>query len=468
MHVLSKPAIILMSILFILTSTWAQNQDNWQKIIDVAEDNLVNIEYYEEINSPESISKTNKIKRNLSGVIVDSSGLIMTSTAIFRARLDFSRSSHFGPAHPPKDIKVKLKLGESVDAVFVGKDDDKNVAFIRTKEPLSTVWVTFNETTRNRMGQKIFIVYRLSETYNFQLMILEKSINSIIPGSPEKLLTDIGDLRINFGLVFDNSGSSLGVLYRASGGTNLPYNYSPRQSGFGEILIPKSFNNLIKNPPKYKKKNTARKKWLGVNMQPFTRSLARYFNADKLTGILISTVLEGSPAEKAGLKSGDVLTEFNGTELSAEKNSDLSALRNLVRESEKEMVDVKIWRKGKEKKLPINLAAVPISQYLADEVSNERLGFSAKELTKDIIMAKQLEYDTDGVWISRVERAGWADLSGLHVGDLLLKVDNQDLQSIDQLDTFLGSFEKEKPDYISFFVKRHSETRFLFIKTNFD
>ena len=248
----------------------------------------------------------------------------------------------------------------------------------------------------------------------------------------------------------------------------MPYNYSQKQTGFGEIIMPESFKNLIKNPPKFEKKNTDRKKWLGINMQPFTRALANYFAADQLQGILISTIIDGSPADIAGIEIGDVITKFNGQKIAAEETADLSILRNLVRESGEETIEAEIWRKGKIKKVSINLTAVPISQYLADEVSNQRLGFSAKELTKDIIMAKQLEYDTNGVWVSRVERAGWADLSGLNVGDLLLKVNDQDLQSIDQLDEYLGRFEEEKPDYISFFIKRHSETRFLFIKTNFN
>jgi len=467
MYHLLKSALILVFVFFQTVSLWSQNLDKWQKIIDVAESNLLNIEYYEEINSPESISQVNKIKRNLSGIIVDSSGLIMTSSVIYKAGMGFSGSSHFGPANPPNDIKVKLKTGEAINAVFVGKDDDKNVAFIRAEKPLSSPGIKFTEKSESHIGQKIFVVYQLGEKYNFQVMVLEKAINSVVPGPPEKLLTDIGAQNISFGLVFDDFGNSLGILYRASQGNAWPYSFNSRMSGFGEILLPGSFKELIKNPPKFEKKNTDRKKWLGVNMQPFTRSLARYFGVDQLTGILISTIIEGSPADKAGLKIGDVLTDFNGTKLRAEETSHLSSLRNLVRESEEETVDAKVWRDGENISLKINLIAVPISQYLADEVSNELLGFSAKELTKDIIMAKQLDYDTDGVWISRVERAGWADLSGLHVGDLLLKVDDQDLQSIDQLDTFLATFEKEKPDYISFFVKRRSETRFLFIKTNF-
>ncbi len=454
--------------LMLVCPLFAQDVANWQNIKERAENNLVNIEYYEEIQSPESISQINKIRKTLSGVIVDSSGLIMTSSKIFKAKMGFSASSHYGPAHPPKDIKVRLKSGEPVNAVFVGKDDDKNVAFIRTVKPLGEPVHFYNKKIIKNIGQKIFLVFQLSEKYNYQIMILERVINSIIPGSPDKLLTEIGTQNISFGLVYNPDGKNIGILYSAAAGFSAPYSYAPRQSGFGEVILPDTFSDLINDPPTYKKKNTTRKKWLGVNMQPFTRQLARYFNAEKYNGILINTVLKGSPAEKGGLQVGDVLIQFNGTKLKSEKNADLAVLRNLVRESGEESIEVKVLRDAEIKSFKIKLTAVPISQYLADEVSNELLGFSAKELTKDIIMAKQLDYDTNGVWVSRVERAGWADLSGLRVGDLLVKIDNDDLQSIHQLDTFLNRFEKEKPSYVSLFVKRQSETRFLFIKTNFN
>jgi serine protease Do len=454
--------------LMLICPLFAQDFSNWQNIKDRAENNLVSIEYYEEIQSAESISQINKIRKTLSGVIVDSAGLIMTSSTIFRAKMGFSASSHYGPAHPPKDIKVRLKSGESVNAVFVGKDDDKNIAFIRTAKPLGKAVDFYTKKLTKKIGQKIFLVYQLGEKYNYQIMILERVINSIIPGPPDKLLTEIGTQNISFGLVFDPDGKNIGILYSTAAGFSAPYNYAPRPSRFGEVILPETFSGLINDPPTYKKKNTTRKKWLGVNMQPFTRQLARYFNAEKYNGILINTVLKGSPAEKGGLQVGDVLLQFNGIKLKSEKNADLAVLRNLVRESGEESVEVKVLRDAEIKSFKIKLTAVPISQYLADEVSNELLGFSAKELTKDIIMAKQLDYDTNGVWVSRVERAGWADLSGLRVGDLLVKIDNDDLQSIHQLDTFLNRFEKEKPSYVSLFVKRQSETRFLFIKTNFN
>lgn len=443
----------------------AQENDIWQKILKETERNFVTIEYFEEMSSPESINNGNKIARRLNGVVVNKNGLIMTSSAIYRARMDFSSSTQYGPENPPDDIKVTFKDQEPVDAEFVGKDDDKGVAFIKIDPKSVKSSIKFTDK-KISVGDKLLIAYQLDEEYNLQFVILERKVNSIIPGPPQKLLTDLSQ-EVFFALVFNRQAQAIGVLLNDSFMSYHGYNYPVNPPAYAEIILPDVFNALIKNPPEYKKKDTSRKKWLGVNMQPFTRSLARYYNQKDLEGILINTVLDDSPAQKAGIEVGDVLISFNGQKLAAEKNSDLQVFRNLIRESDSEKVTLGIWRNGQTKELSFKLAETPISQYLADESSNERLGFSAKELTKDIILAKQLDYDTDGVWVSRVERAGWADLAGLQVGDLLLKVDNQDMHNLDELNSFFEKFEQEKPEYVTFFVKRRSETRFLFIKTNF-
>jgi len=450
---------------FIVFPLSAQDHKNWDSILETAQNYLVDIEYYEEIDSRESIRNGNKIKRMLNGVIVDSSGLVITSSSIYRAQLDFSGSTQFGSSNPPSDIKIKDYSGNTYSATFVGKDDDKSVAFIESES--INKGLSFDSSDIN-VGESIFLAYQLGKSYNSQIALVQRTVNSIIPGPIKKLLVEVLPTNAKFGVAFDSEGRAIGLFKQSHQRNHFGYEYQPQMPAFTEVLLTESFVELIKNPPRFLKKETNRKKWLGVNMQPFTRKLAEYFKVDDLEGILVNTILDDSPAEKAGLESGDVLVEFNKNKVSAEDNSDLQYLRNLVRENDSEQVKIKIWRKGKFIEKKIELADVPISQHLADEISNDSLGFSAKELTKDIIIARKWDFDINGVWVSRVERAGWADLAGLQIGDLLLKVDNKDLHSIDQLDKYLNQIEKDKPSYISFFIRRRSETQFLFIKTNFN
>ena len=95
------------------------------------------------------------------------------------------------------------------------------------------------------------------------------------------------------------------------------------------------------------------------------------------------------------------------------------------------------------------------------------MGFNVKELTQDIILAKQLNFDTQGVWVSKVERAGWADVAGLRVGDLIIKMNEKIVNSLETIKKRFVNIGEEKPEYVSLFIKRQSDTEFLFIKTNY-
>ncbi|HES59726.1 MAG TPA: PDZ domain-containing protein, partial [Caldithrix sp.] len=169
-----------------------------------------------------------------------------------------------------------------------------------------------------------------------------------------------------------------------------------------------------------------------------------------------------------GLLAGDIITAIDNVEVAAEKDSDLEEFRKLIREQKDSNVIFKVFRDTKLFDVKVELGATPISQYLADEVSNETLGLSVKELTQDIILAKQLDWEMEGVWVSKVERAGWVDVAGLSVGDLVLQINDKSVSNLDSVNECFQKIENEKPDYVSFFIKRDSGTQYLFVKTNFD
>ena len=128
---------------------------------------------------------------------------------------------------------------------------------------------------------------------------------------------------------------------------------------------------------------------------------------------------------------------------------------------------LRIYRAGKFLDKKVELGETPISQFLAEEASSNQLGFSVKELTQDIILAKQLNFDTQGVWVSQVERAGWADVAGLRVGDLIIKINEKTVNSLQDIKKEFAKVDKQKPEYVSLFIRRQSDTKFLFIKTNY-
>jgi len=450
---------------FFLLSALSAAPANWQQTLDSLRDKTVLIEYYADLRSRENMEGRERVKKHLSGFVVNAEGLIITSANIFPARLEFSGGYlSAANAQKPSHIRVKFEGQEYQAAEFIGKDEDTGLAFIRLKKKGRRPFLKFSENTKPALGSRVLIVQHLPQNYDFQMILRQRRVNALLQQPQPSFLCEGGLVPAlsDFGLVLNAQGRAIGLL-QSSGSSFHPFD----GRSLARFIIFKQFKNFINKPPLFKKKKTVRKKWLGVYSQPFTRQMALYFKHKNLKGILVNTVIEESPAAKAGLQPGDILVALDGKGLSAEKLSDLDNFRRFIREKTDNRVQFKIYRQGRYLQKTVELGETPISQFLADEASSKRLGFSAKELTQDIILAKQLDFDTQGVWVSGVERAGWADVAGLRVGDLILKMDDKNINKLNDLKQLFKLTEKEKPNYISLFIKRNSQTRFLFVKTDY-
>ena len=444
---------------------------DWDNKVKKVRDKIVIIEYFEQIISLEAIVEKERAKKQITGIVVDDSGLIMTSSSIFKAGLEFSSViSMFNQAEKPSDIRVKFYNGKSLPAEFIGKDDDKELAFIRLTKAENIKPIKFKEKSNLNLGSEILIIQHLSEDYNYEYVVYPRRINSIISKPQKKYICENNIKALShFGLVLNEDGDAVGIINSKQ---NMPeMSFDLPEYAFNqpiEIVLSETFSDLIADPPVYKEKDTARKKWLGIYMQPFDRKMAAYYNNDKLKGVLVNTVITDSPAEKAGLLAGDVITAIDNVNVSAEKDGDLDEFRKLIRDQKDSDVIFKVFRDSKIFDLKVELGATPISQYLAGEVSNGKLGLSVKELTQDIILAKQLDWETEGVWVSKVERASWVDVAGLSVGDLILQINDKPVSNLEGVKDSFKKIEEDQPDYLNFFIKRDSGTQYLFVKTNFD
>lgn len=461
-------AIFITCLLFINYSF--STEVDWQSSVERIRSKIVLIEYFEQLNSPEAIVEKGKIKKYLTGIMVDKNGLVMTSSSIFRANLEFSNApAFFNPYSIPTDIRVKTTEGQYIPAEFVGKDDDKKIAFIRLKQKNPTSPIAFSLKNSLKLGTRLLIIQHLPQQYRHELMVNERIVNAVIPKPQLKYLCENNTRSLSgFGIVLDETQKAIGITQPSGGSAGGDYDYHDYQSQQPAEIIPfANFQKLIKNPPVYKQKETSRKKWLGIYMQAFPRKMARYFGNDSLHGVLVNTVFDESPAEAAGIQRGDIIVSIKDNLLFSEKDDDLSVFRKLIREQEDEQVIFKIYRDGKIQTVQVTLGETPISSYLADEYSHPEIGFSVKELTQDIILAKQLDFDTQGVWVSKVERASWADVAGLRVSDLIIKMNDFEIQNLADVENSIEKIEQNQPDYVSLFIQRRTDTRFLFIKTNF-
>ncbi len=444
--------------LLILIACAAQAGNNWPAIVRQARPYLVEIEYYEAMESPESLSKKREVKRQLSGILFGDAGLIITHASIFPAQLNFLNASLFGSSELPRDISVRLADGKTVPAVFVGKDDDYHVAFIRLEMEKPPPGLNFNTRYEAQIGDELLLLHLLNSSYQNAPHLQALRINAVQQQLRPVYLADGETRALTFGLVMNTRGVPLGVAYTRTG------SMGTSASGLIRLRMASALKELLKKPPVYTRKKRDNKKWLGITMQPFTRAMARYYAADSVNGILINTIMEGSPAQQAGLQIGDVITSMGGIRVAAEKYEDMDDFRDRIRSFPRDSAMVRFWRDGTMRQAMVHLTATPISQFLADSHEIRSLGFSAKALTKDILLAKNMDFDTRGVWISHVERAGSADLAGLRIGDILLKINNTPVETLDDLKAAVEKIDRGEQDYVSLFIRRGAETQFIFVK----
>jgi serine protease Do len=223
---------------------------------------------------------------------------------------------------------------------------------------------------------------------------------------------------------------------------------------------------LFEDPPRIVTQKTGSgKSWLGIQMQILTKEMAAYWDLKEKYGIIINKVISGSPAEKAGIKAGDIMLSIGNLQIDSYDKKNLDILRDYIRNLPEGNVSARILRNKISREATIYLESAPKSRFLAEEYSDEFLGLGVKELTQDYIMNSDLKFDAEGVWVSRIEDAGAASIAGIDVSDLILSINDKKIKNLEDFANATKDLKKSKMDYIQVFLKRQGQTRFVFIKT---
>jgi serine protease Do len=191
---------------------------------------------------------------------------------------------------------------------------------------------------------------------------------------------------------------------------------------------------------------------IGVAVQPLTRELARSFGLKEAQGALIASVERGGPADKAGLKVGDVVTNFNGKEI-----ADTNDLPRLVAAAEPgEKAALTVWRDGKEQRLEVTLGELAPDKPLAQVESakgeaSARLGVTVGELLPAQLKALGIDF---GLVVHNVEKPGVA----LRRGDVIVAVNRS---RFDSLQEFQKLITEQKGNTVALLVRRGEGTLYV-------
>jgi serine protease Do len=470
-----KMKLIFVSVIMplILVLWFKISSAQWPEKLSELSKSICIIEYYESDIETNEIKDQARFKRKITGILVNSEGLILTSDIIFPANLDIISNNPYLSMiqKPPEDITVSFERDQKIKARLLGKDDELRLVFLQLEnlENLPPP-VVFDTIFVHSVGDIIYIIEHVNGLLNYEKIITENHINSIIKKPILKLITTGKFQSLSpGGLVVNHNGIPIGTVYPE--GDYLPFiSEMDVKSNLIEILPAKNFLRLIKAPPELTfQKEHRGKSWLGIRMQILKKEMAAYWGIENLSGgIIVNSIVPGSPAEKAGLKIGDIIGSVGDLTIVNDDKRNLEVFRNYIRKiPENEEMNMVLYRKGNKKTVKIAFTSAPKSQFLAEEFSEENIGIRVKELTQDIIIQNDLDFDTEGIWVSGVEEAGPASIAGLKVNDLIIKINNTDIKDIvdfkKAMDKQLGS----GLEYIQILINRDSQTYFIFIKTQF-
>jgi serine protease Do len=179
---------------------------------------------------------------------------------------------------------------------------------------------------------------------------------------------------------------------------------------------------------------------MGIGINDVTPENATFFNLNNASGALVSQVEPDSPAAKAGLKVGDVITELNGKKM--DSSGQLQAAISGHRPGDK--ITLAIFRDGKTTSIPVTLESINKQSEQASAGSGgthgkARWGVGVENLTPDLRDQLQLPVNVKGVVVGDVVPGSPADNAGISRGDVILEVNRKPVQSADDVKRELGS-----------------------------
>ncbi|MCK5241075.1 DegQ family serine endoprotease [bacterium] len=383
-----------------------------------------------------------------SGVIVDPEGYVLTNNHV---------------VEKAAEIIVKLKDGQEFKAELVGNDPKTDLAVLKLQGKKKWPYAEMGNSQKAKVGDW---VVAMGSPFGFEQTVTAGIISakgrtigqgpyddfiqtdaSINPGNSGGPLIDMQGKVIGINTVIvsvSRSGGSLGI------GFAIPIS-----------MAEKIYTDIINT-------GVAHRGWLGVYIQALTPQLAQHFNLTDTDGVLISAVVEKGPADKAGIKPGDIIIRFNNQEVKTQ--NDLQRL--VAQASEKEKIWVVVLRAGKKKRLRVRIGdqakaegkvkpRQQIKQQPAKQPDAMLLGIKIKDIS--VTDARQLNTkNTQGVVVTAVQSGSPAEGAGIVPGDIVREINQE---KVGNQKTFLKLLKNLKPgDQLLLRVERRDYPIYMVMK----
>lgn len=372
-----------------------------------------------------------------SGFIIDKEGYIVTNQHVI---------------NNAKTINVILHNNEQFEAKLIGEDTKTDLALLKIASDFPLTQVEFGDSDRMRVGDWILAIgnpFGLGGSVTAG--IISAKSRDIESGPYDNFIQT--DAAVN-------QGSSGGPMFNLQGeviGINTAiFSTTGNSMGVG-FATPSKLAQWVIGQLRHNGKVT--RGWIGIAIQP---------NPLQKNGIPVSRITEGSPAEKAGLKAGDIISKFNKMPVDSATN-----LSRIIAESAVgELINLEIIRNDKPMQVRLKVEEMPEpkkeeNKTLQQEQSltQKPLGLTVENLTPELLKRFNRNKNlTNGVIVTNITAGSDASLKGLKIGDIISKVDKKDVLDMQSFKEYIDEAKNENNRPVLLSIQDEETEHFVAVK----
>jgi serine protease Do len=379
-----------------------------------------------------------------SGFIIDAKGIVITNNHVVQGA---------------EDILVRVDGDKEFKAKVIGTDPLSDIAVLQIDSKENFIPVKFGDSDKARIGDWVIAIgnpFGLGGTVTSGI-ISARNRSIGLSRYEDYIQTDASI----------NSGNSGGPLFDMNGdviGINTAILGKGGSIGIG-FSIPS--NNAKKVIAQLIKFGETKRGWLGVRIQVVTDEIANIEKLGEPRGALVASVAQNSPSDKAGIKAGDIIIEFNGTPI-----KEMSELPKIVAQTEVgKTVNVKVWRNKKEEIKKVKLGRLETSDDFKVKKKEKDpkvaeikyLKIKARVLTNEDIASRNLPNQTTGLLITDI--ASDSPVNYLKINNIIIEAQKKKIKSTLDLEKILEKAIKTKDKTILIVVyNNQNQRRYIGVK----
>ena len=381
-----------------------------------------------------------------SGFIIDAKGIVVTNNHVIQGA---------------DDIFVRVD-GEDYSAKILGADPLSDIAVLQITSDSNFTPVKFGDSDKARIGDWVIAIgnpFGLGGTVTAGI-ISARNRSIGLSRYEDYIQTDASINQGNSGgPLFDLNGNVIGINTAILGQSG--------SIGIGFSIPSNSAQKVIDQLIKF---GETKRGWLGVRIQVVTKEIADLEKLDRPRGALVASVAKNSPSDKAGIKAGDIILEFNGVQINEMKELPMIVAQTDVGK----VVDVKVWRNSREVIKKIKLGRLETSEDFKAEKQEKKkeivkqtfiegLKITVRPLKKEDIALRKLPEDTTGVVITQIQKD--SPINYLNINDVIVEAKKTKIKTPGDLDNVLKKIIKLKEKNILIVIyNNQNQRRYIGVK----